>query len=189
MPRAKKDAGRGSGLDLEGPDSAKDPVDAEFIEVSDNYRPQKPTPRQHKPWGYIMMLGCIVAGGGYWLFRPVPVANFEPPVAGWEALSSCSSVTSLEGDREMEFSDNQRAALWNLTTPSERKKSGIWKRIAAEGKWEYDVQSKRYSITLNGETTTYTLLSPKRQPMCVLFKGDLGTADLRESWFSSETSD
>jgi hypothetical protein len=38
-----------------------------------------------------------------------------------------------------------------------------------------------YALTLKGETTTYTLLSRGDPVTCILYKGDLGSADLRAS--------
>jgi hypothetical protein len=58
-----------------------------------------------------------------------------------------------------------------------------------DGKWSYDLESKRYAITLDEETATYSLLSRGEPTICILFKGDLGAADLRASWFSFPSND
>jgi hypothetical protein len=39
--------------------------------------------------------------------------------------------------------------------------------------WSYDAATKRYALTLKGETTTYTLLSRGDPVTCILYKGDL----------------
>jgi hypothetical protein len=53
------------------------------------------------------------------------------------------------------------------------------------GKWSYDETSKQFSVTLNGETTDYTLLSQDGVATCILVKGGLSNANLRESWFAT----
>jgi hypothetical protein len=55
--------------------------------------------------------------------------------------------------------------------------------------WSYDAGSKRYAITLNGETTTYALLARGEPTACILFRGDFRAADLSESWFSFPSED
>jgi len=59
----------------------------------------------------------------------------------------------------------------------------------AQGVWSYDAATKRYALTLKGETTTYTLLSRGDPVTCILYKGHLDSADLRASWFSFPTSE
>lgn len=58
-----------------------------------------------------------------------------------------------------------------------------------QGTWSYDAGSKRYSVTLDEETTTYTLLSRGEPTTCMLLKGELGAADMHASWFSFPSSD
>jgi hypothetical protein len=59
----------------------------------------------------------------------------------------------------------------------------------AQGVCSYDAAAKRYALTLKGETTKYTLLSRGDPVTCILYKGDLDSADLRASWFSYPTSE
>ena len=58
-----------------------------------------------------------------------------------------------------------------------------------QGTWSYDAGSKRYSVTLDGEKTIYTLVSRGEPTTCILFMGELGAADLRRSWFSFPSAD
>jgi hypothetical protein len=53
----------------------------------------------------------------------------------------------------------------------------------------YDAESKRYTVTLDGEVANYTLLTRGDPTTCLLVKGDLGNADLRQSWFSFPSTD
>ena len=41
-------------------------------------------------------------------------------------------------------------------------------------------------MALNGVTTDYILISPENAEGCMLIKGSLDSANLRESWFSVE---
>jgi hypothetical protein len=60
---------------------------------------------------------------------------------------------------------------------------------SVSGYWRVNEGSKRYTVTLNGENTSYLLVTFERAPVCMLVKGDIGAADLRESWFASSTAD
>ena len=82
-------------------------------------------------------------------------------------------------------------ALQSTPTFEQMAKSGLDGIMleAAQGAWSYDAASKRYVVRLNGETTTYTLVARGEPVTCILYKGDLGSADLRASWFSFPTSE
>jgi hypothetical protein len=101
------------------------------------------------PWGRILLLGCVAAGGLYWaFFRTDVVEDTKPPIA------------LIAGESDI-----------------------------AQGVWSYDAATKRYALTLKGETTTYTFLSRGDPVTCILYKGHLDSADLRASWFSFPTSE
>ena len=129
------------------------------------------------------MLGCIVAGGGYWLSRPNHINKAEFPVlpAGWDELAPCSALESLDEMKEMTLSDDQRAESQDLSPPEDGEDP---KSRNIEGAWSYDAGSKRYAITLNGQTTTYTLLARGDPTTCILLKGGPHAVDLSASWFS-----
>jgi hypothetical protein len=139
------------------------------------------------PWGRILLLGCVAAGGLYWaLFRTDVVEDTKPPIAliaGWDELGACSNMASLDGARELKFFENQNAEMWDHSSLKEGESD------IAQGVWSYDAATKRYALTLKGETTTYTLLSRGDPVTCILYKGDLASADLRASWFSFPTSE
>jgi hypothetical protein len=70
------------------------------------------------PWGRILLLGCVAAGGLYWaLFRTDVVEAPKPPIAliaGWDELAVCSNMASLDGARELKFFENQNAEMWTI---------------------------------------------------------------------------
>jgi hypothetical protein len=139
------------------------------------------------PWGRILLLGCVAAGGLYWaFFRTDVVEDPKPPIAliaGWDELGACSNMASLDGARELKFFENQNAEMWDHSSLKEGESD------IAHGVWSYDAATKRYALTLKGETTTYTLLLRGDPVTCILYKGHLDSADLRASWFSFPTSE
>ena len=139
------------------------------------------------PWGRILLLGCVAAGGLYWAFFRTHVAEDPKPpialIAGWDDLGACSNMASLDGARELKFFENQNAEMWDHSSLKEGESD------IAQGVWSYDAATKRYALTLKGETTTYTLLSRGDPVTCILYKGHLDSADLRASWFSFPTSE
>jgi hypothetical protein len=44
---------------------------------------------------------------------------------------------------------------------------------------------KEYAVTINGETTNYSLLNEQDIPGCMLVKGKINQANLLESWFAT----
>jgi hypothetical protein len=175
---------------------ARESISPEFTEEDIARRatePDAPAPYQRyqspstqsMPWGYVLLLACIAAAGIYWFLRPGPSDNVVelPKPAGWDELEPCSVLDSLDETKEMTLSDNQAAKVEDVSSPGDKDHKTI------EGAWSYDAGSKRYAITLNGETTTYTLLARGEPTTCILFKGDIHAADLSESWFSFPSYD
>ena len=66
-----------------------------------------------------------------------------------------------------------------------QKKNEEGKDRLSNGEWRYDEATTQYAITINGETTSYSLFSTDDINTCMLFKGDIASADLRESWFTT----
>jgi hypothetical protein len=91
-------------------------------------------------------------------------------------LAACSNMAPLDGARELKFFENQNAEMWDHSSLKEGESD------ITQGVWSYDAATKRCALTLKGETTTYTLLSRGDPLTCILYKGDLGSADLRASW-------
>jgi hypothetical protein len=115
-----------------------------------------------------------------WMFGPATQLAEQlsaPAPPGWDELLDCSYTKSLDGTKQLELLDNQTAVLSDTAI----KKDGEYR--TATGNWEFDQTSKRYAITLSGEVTAYSIAKPTG--ICMLVKGDLGAADLRASWFSS----
>ena len=138
------------------------------------------------PWGRILPLGCVAAGGLYWaFFRTDVVEDTKPPialVAGWEELGACSNMASLDGARELKFLENQNAEMWDHSSLKEGESD------IAQGAWNYDAATKRYAVMLKGETTTYTLLAWRPGNVHPV-QGESRLGDLRASWFSFPTSE
>jgi hypothetical protein len=117
----------------------------------------------------------------YWAFVHRP--EIVPTALGWDDLISCSDSTSLDGTRRLSVSENNNAILYEARGPSDRRRDN--ETISKEGTWSFDEISKKYLIVLNGETTTYLLVIPEGGGMCMLIAGDVQSADLRQSYFSS----
>jgi hypothetical protein len=94
-------------------------------------------------------------------------------IPGWDDLLYCADVSSLDGTTQVAFSENHTLFY---------DKNADGRTI---GTWSFDENLKRYAITLKGQTTTYSLISPRRANTCMLIKGDLEAADLRGSWFAT----
>lgn len=169
----------------------KDATDAEFAEVdcdgtalpSSPERPRKPD----RPWGYVLVVAAMIVGSAIYYFAERPKKSGGEMIAswpvGWAQLIDCYSVISLDGKRELHFSDeNQRAVLYDL--PATRDSHPV------AGNWKFDQAANRYVIDIGGTTTTYFLMEP-RGAACMLVKGNPSAADLNESWFAdmSESDD
>jgi hypothetical protein len=124
---------------------------------------------------------CTGVAFVYWMFLHRP--ERPPSAPGWDDLISCSEATSLDGTRRLSVSENSHAILYEAHGPSDRGERS--ETISREGTWSFDETSKRYVVVLSGETTTYLLVSPGNGGMCMLIAGEMQSADLRQSWFSS----
>ena len=79
-----------------------------------------------------------------------------PPVPGWEGLSLCAYVTSLDGAKTLILEENHHVVLEdqrNLKDTHDRDQSK-----SIEGEWSFDEGSKRYAITVNGAATLYSVV-------------------------------
>jgi hypothetical protein len=163
---------------------SEDIVDAEFREADDlgpawctsHQAPQKP----QREWGSLLLRLCSCAGtAAYYFFGAEKKAapKTEWPV-GWAELIDCYSTTSLDGKRELELSEDQHAVLHDKTA----QENGKYR--AVHGDWSFDPITKQYAITLNGATTSYSLVEPEHAA-CMLIKGGSAAANLNESWFAT----
>jgi hypothetical protein len=106
----------------------------------------------------------------------ITVQPNNPPVPGWKDLSSCTTLTSLDGSKELTLSEERQHAQFLDRTNGDNGR-------AVEGEWSYE-GGKQYAVSIYGEKTIYTLLSLGEAPTCMLIKGDIRAADLTASWFS-----
>jgi hypothetical protein len=142
------------------------------------------TPKE-TPWLKVLY---ILAGVAlvYWIFfyksDGARTAQNKLAIPGWDDLVPCSDMVSFDGMKALTLHDDHRASFYNkdpLKAPKEGEHD-----VTAEGTWSFDETSNRYSVTLNGLTTDYLMLSPEDVSTCMLIKGDLEAADLRGSWFA-----
>jgi hypothetical protein len=110
-----------------------------------------------------------------------PIVSSDAVSAAWDDLDECSTTTSIDGQRWLTLSSDQTAEL------TDRSKQAT-KSNAAEirsGKWAYDEPAKKYLVTLDGQTTPYSIWSLEGVATCILVGGSLENANLRASWFSA----
>src|SRR5262249_36250296 len=141
--------------------------------------PQSRRPYVVNLWAAALVVAFAVTVYGCFFRSPhelSTIATLPPAIPGWDDLVACSVTTSLDEKKSLSLSENGQASL--------QAEDQDGKISFANGEWRYEAASKRYSITLNGETTTYALLSRGEPMTCILFKGPLAAADLTSSWFS-----
>ena len=141
-------------------------------------------PRRSIPW--LSLAGLGVAGVAvYWMFfrggDETKPNTYEPPM-GWLELSGCTGTRSFDGTKWLSLSDDKSAELRELLPARKHEKS---KERLSRGEWNYDEASKKYIVSINGETTSYSLLSESDVPGCILVKGNFNAANLAESWFAT----
>lgn len=127
----------------------------------------KPPPRK-KEWGSLAVSA--------WNGKPKQELELWP--AGWEDLIDCSYTASIDGTKELNLFDNNRAVFYDKST----KENGKYRTI--DGNWAFDQNSKRYAVTLNGDTTVYSIVEPSGWGSCMLVKGELTAVDLSAAWFA-----
>jgi hypothetical protein len=156
-------------------------IEPEFIELDD-------PPLKKRYWLYAA-LACVVAAGIYVMFirsktDDAATIATHPSPPGWDDLVPCSDTVSFDGTKNLALLDDRRAIL-------RAEKGNDGKDQIVEGLWSFDENSKRYAVTLDGMTTTYSIASlPSASAgICMLIVGDLTAADLRASWFSSPNED
>ena len=96
-----------------------------------------------------LLLGGVGALILYAFFRPA----FEQQaatqiVAGWDGISDCSFMASFDGKRHLSLSENHFARMEESDQAS------------TDGSWSYDEDTGKYTITVNGEPITYSVVDP-----------------------------
>lgn len=102
----------------------------------------------------------------------------QPPASGWEELGLCSNTLSFDQHKGLELAGDGVATMADYSADEDG-------HLLRHGEWRYDAGAKKYSITLDGETNDYSLVSPDHIGTCMLIKGDIAAADLIASWFST----
>jgi len=97
-------------------------------------------------------------------------------VAGWDGISSCSFMVSLDGKRRLWLSENH---FVRIEEPDQAN---------SDGSWSVDESTGKYIVTVHGQSVTYSVVAPGDGDNCMLIKGDLATADLSRSWFYSRAN-
>ena len=118
--------------------------------------PTLPPPERPLPWLIALALGVIGLLVYALFFRSHHTEKTEKaePPPGWDELSSCTVVRSFDGTRWLSFSDDKSVELLEAL-PSERRD---------KGEWSYDEESKKYLVTINGVTISYSLFSQQGVP-------------------------
>jgi hypothetical protein len=103
----------------------------------------------------------------------------SPAMPGWDELGSCTETISLDEEKTLTLADDGSVTLVDYS-----KATGSSKEAPVEyGQWRYEPEPKRYAVVIGGLETRYLFLSMDN--VCALIKGDLRTADLTQSWFST----
>jgi hypothetical protein len=128
------------------------------------------------------LIGCVALAFLYW--RPKTPKAIVPAVSGWDDPLACSDMISLDGTKHLALSDDHSVLLES----EHRSKDPDGKHDdSIRGAWSFDEISKRYAVTLNGATTAYSVIQGPDSGLCMLIRGELGSVNLRESWFSVAT--
>jgi hypothetical protein len=122
-----------------------------------------------------------------WMVAHKTADTTPTPVLGWDGLLPCSYVASLDGAKELMLDENHFIRLYDERNPKDSTERDKNKTI--DGEWSFDEALKRYALTLNGVTTVYSVVQPENSNTCLLVKGGLNSANLRESWFSLNLED
>jgi hypothetical protein len=111
-----------------------------------------------------------------WLSAKAPTPPQAPlsVSAGWDDLLPCSETKSLDGTAELILEEDGSAKLSFEGEP----------RTSQKGTWSFDNSSKRYSINLGSSAISYVVQSFDDGRYCLLIRGDLDSASLKETWFS-----
>jgi hypothetical protein len=140
----------------------------------------------HTHWSkFLLAFAGITAFG--WTVTHRTAGTAPAPVPGWDGLIPCSYAASLDGVKELMLDENHLARLYDGANSNDRAEREEGRSI--DGKWSFDEPLKQYAITLSGVTTVYSVVQPENSHTCLLIKGDLNSANLRESWFALDLED
>jgi hypothetical protein len=191
-------------IDAEAKPHSDDIVDHEFTEVDDDKRTNQgergfggfedgsgtsqargaPAAGQgrwtiHQAW-FKVLCGFAAVGLIYGFFFHERNSVEAPVSPGWEGLIPCSYMASLDGKKELLLFKNHFARVYETTSAHKEPMQML------EGTWSFDEGAQLYSVTLDGVTTKYAIIRPQAANFCMLINGNLETANLSGSWFSSD---
>jgi len=95
-------------------------------------------------------------------------------------------LISFSGTKYVTLFEDQHAELVQYIPAQQGKESAD---SIINGRWSYDPSSTQYSITIGGNTISYSLFSPEHLAICILSKGEIDAANLYESWFTYRDDD
>lgn len=159
-------------------------IDAEFDEVENPVTwPEFIQHHDHEPprrlWPFLLGVAVLIGVGATAIHGwQKPKQDFEECPSGWAELLDCSYAISFDGTKELNLYESHAAVLYDKSV----KPNGKFLKI--EGTWAFDETTKQYAVSVNGQTTAYSLIDPDSINACMLVKGSLDTVDLRSSWFS-----
>jgi hypothetical protein len=95
-------------------------------------------------------------------------------------LHGCAETRSFDNTKWLYlFADHGAQLVEAVGEPDEHRFTGF------PGTWHYDEATKRYAVTVKGDTTLYAMFDPDDFRGCILFKGAPDQAKLLESWFAT----
>jgi hypothetical protein len=118
--------------------------------------------------------GCGIVALLLWILFVKEKTPTTPPIAGWDDLSACSELVSIDGSKRLSLSENHVVKVYDKTATKKTE----------SGTWSHSEQSKQYSITLADQNWDYVLVAPNGSDTCMLAKGSVEAANLGASWFS-----
>jgi hypothetical protein len=130
-----------------------------------------------KRWSLIVLFWAALILGVYYLMSAENARRLSKP-EGWDDIHDCGSLTSFDGTKTLDFQRSQKARLTERS-PDDADKSGR----KVDGTWSFDGDEQRYTVSFGNSSTQYALVKPEDASLCVLVPGDIGAANLRESWF------
>jgi hypothetical protein len=117
------------------------------------------------------VLGVAVIVGAYFLFAREK-KNQYPAIAGWDEIDECAPFTSFDGSQTLDFERSHKVSV--AKKPSTK----------IDGTWSFNEEKKRYTLFFGEASSDYILIKPNNSDLCILAIGDIGSVNMRESWFA-----
>lgn len=131
-------------------------------------------------WGIILFCGAVIVGAYFLFAGEKKGTSLAPPpaVAGWDEIDECTPFTSFDGSQTLDFEASRKVSLANELDDTKKSEHKI------DGTWSFNEEKKRYTIFLGEAASDYTLIKPNNSTLCILASGDIGSVNMRESWFA-----